>query len=102
MPDAYRRLNMDIKTSRKQIPVCQNLTYLNTGWTGPSPITVVQAMKDRLDYEMEQGPMTPDVHQSGWEIREQTRVAVANLINADPSEVVITKNTTDGLNHIMI
>ena len=92
---------MDSTLIRRQIPVCQNLTYLNTGWSGPSPLSVVNAIKDRLDYEMEQGPMTPDVQQSGLEIREQTRVAVANLINADPSEVVITKNTTDGLNHVM-
>ncbi|MEC9309606.1 MAG: aminotransferase class V-fold PLP-dependent enzyme [Chloroflexota bacterium] len=92
---------MDSTLIRQQIPVCQNLTYLNTGWSGPSPLSVVNGIKTRLDYEMEQGPMTPDVQQSGLEIREQTRVAVANLINADPSEVVITKNTTDGLNHVM-
>jgi len=64
-------------------------------------LPVVHAIKTRLDYEMEQGPMTPDVQQSGLEIREQTRMTVANLINANPSEVVITRNTTDGLNHVM-
>jgi len=92
---------MDISSIRSQLPVCGNLIYLNTGWSGPSPISVVAAIKTRLDYEMEQGPTTPDVHQSGLAIREQTREAIASLINADPSEVAITKNTTDGLNHVM-
>ena len=92
---------MDISSIRSQLPVCGNLIYLNTGWSGPSPLSVINAIKARLDYEMEQGPTTPDVHQSGLLIREQTRLAIANLINANPDEVAITKNTTDGLNHVM-
>ena len=92
---------MDITSIRQQIPVCQNLTYLNTGWSGPSPIPVTEAIKTRLDYEMQLGPTTPEVHQSGLDIREETRAAVASFLNADPSEICITKNTTDGLNHVM-
>lgn len=92
---------MKIQDIRQQIPVCGNLIYLNTGWSGPSPFSVVNAIKARLDYEMEQGPTTAEVHQAGLNIREETKIAIATLMNANPSEVAITKNTTEGLNHIM-
>ena len=34
---------------RQKIPVCQNMVYLNTGWSGPSPVRVVEDIKRRLD-----------------------------------------------------
>ena len=92
---------MDIDRIREQIPVCRRMVYVNSGWSGPSPVSVVEAIKARLDYEMEQGPTTPDVRESGREIQDQTRLAVANLLNAAPEEVCLTKNTTDGINIVI-
>ena len=51
---------MDVAEIREQIPVCKNTNYLNTGWSGPSPRIVVDAIKARLDYEMMEGPASPD------------------------------------------
>ena len=51
---------MDVPRLRKQIPVCQAMTYVNTGWSGPSPLRVVNAIKERVDYEMNQGPTSPE------------------------------------------
>ena len=92
---------MDVEAIRQQIPVCQKLTYVNTGWSGPSPRSVVDAIKERLDWEMEEGPTTPDVQQRGRQVQQETREAVAVLLNADPKEICLTKNTTEGLNHVM-
>lgn len=92
---------MDVQAIREQIPVCQRLTYVNTGWSGPSPRCVVDAIKQRLDWEMEEGPTTPEVHQRGREVQQEAREAVAQLLNASPGEICLTKNTTEGLNHVM-
>ena len=92
---------MDIAELRAQFPACQAMTYLNTGWSGPSPIRVVNAIKDRLDYEMDQGPTSPEVYESGTEIQSKAREAVARLLNASTEEVCLTQNTTEGLNMVI-
>ena len=92
---------MDVNAIRQQIPVCQRAIYVNTGWSGPSPRCVVDAIKQRLDWEMEDGPTTPEVHQRGREVQREAREAVAHLLNASPDEICLTKNTTEGLNHVM-
>ena len=92
---------MDVARLREQIPACQNTVYLNTGWSGPSPMPVVKAIKERLEYEMEQGPTSPEVYESGREIEERTREAVAGLLNASPEEICLTENTTEGLNIVV-
>ncbi len=92
---------MDVVNIRKSIPVCQRMVYLNTGWSGPSPVQVVEAIKTRLDYEMEQGPTGAEVIKSSQEIREDARQRVAALLNASPDEICLTKNTTDGLNIVI-
>ena len=92
---------IDVEELRQRIPVCQRMAYLNTGWSGPSPVPVVDAIKQRLDYEMEQGPTGPEVIESAREIRETARQRVATLLNASPQEICLTKNTTDGLNIVM-
>jgi L-cysteine/cystine lyase len=92
---------MDVLKIREQIPVCQNMTYVNTGWSGPSPVSVVNAIKDRLDLEMNQGPTTSDVYQAGRDIQAKTKTAMAELINASVDEICVTRNTTEGLNIVM-
>ena len=92
---------MDVSRLREQIPACLAMTYLNTGWSGPSPLSVVSAIKERLDLEMLQGPTSPEVSQSGREIHAEAREAVARLVNATADEICLTKNTTEGLNMVM-
>ena len=92
---------MEISEIRQRIPVCSRMTYLNTGWSGPSPVNVVDAIKRRLDVELIGGPASPDVSESGRAVRVAARDAAASLLNASPDEVCITKNTTDGLNMVM-
>jgi len=55
----------------------------------------------RMDLEMIQGPTSPDVYQSGRDIQAKIKEAMASLINASIDEVVVTRNTTEGLNIVM-
>ena len=92
---------MDVQKLRDEIPVLANLTYLNTGWSGPPPRRVAQALKDRINLELNEGPTTPPVQERGREVQVQARQAAARLFNADPEEVMVTRNTTEGLNIVL-
>ena len=92
---------MDVAKIRAQIPVCRNVTYLNTGWSGPSPEPVLDAIKARVDYESAEGPTSKPVLDSGHEIEDDARQAVADLLNVTPDELCLTQNTTEGLNMVM-
>ena len=92
---------MDVQKLREEIPVLANVTYLNTGWSGPPPRRVAQALKDRIDLEMEEGPTSRPVQESGREVQAQARRTAARLFNADPEEVMVTRNTSEGLNIVL-
>ena len=92
---------MDVAALRNKMPTTQTMTYLNTGWSGPSPVSVVEAIKERLEYESYNGPTTPEVMDSGKEIDLWTREAVARLLNVSAEEILLTANATTGLNIVL-
>ena len=94
-------MGMDVENIRSQIPVLAHTAYLNTGWSGPPPTRVARAMKERIDQELEQGPIMPEVLAAGREIQAQAREAAARMLNASVEEVLVTRNTTEGLNIVL-
>ena len=92
---------MDVQKLRDEIPVLQNYTYMNTGWSGPPPRRAAEAMQARVALEVEQGPTTPGVYESGLEVQEEARRASARLLGADVDETLVTRNTTEGLNIVL-
>jgi L-cysteine/cystine lyase len=92
---------MDVAALRKKMPTTHDMTYLNTGWAGPSPVSVVEAIKERLEYESYNGPTTPEVMDSGKLIDLQARQAVARLLGVSADEILLTANTTTGLNIVL-
>ena len=92
---------MNLDAIREQIPATKNAVYLNSGWSGPSPRSVVEAIKTRLDYESEEGPTTRPVFESGKAIQAHAKESVASLLNVTPEEILMTQCTTDGLNVVL-
>ena len=92
---------MDLDSVRQEMPVCSTTIYLNTGWSGPSPISVVEAVKERIEYENRLGPTSPPAYQSGKEIQQIAKDSVASLLNVLPEEITLTQCTTDGLNTVL-
>ena len=92
---------MDVNALRSQIPATQKMVYLNTGWSGPSPISVVQAITRFVEEEAYDGPTTPAVQEKARAVKLQARQAVAGLIDASVDEVLLTQNTTHGLNVVL-
>ena len=92
---------VDVEKLRAQIPACQRVVYLNSGWSGPSPRRVLDAITERLEYESALGPTTAEVVAAKQQLQEETTAEAAALLNASPDEVFLTQNTTEGINIVL-
>ena len=92
---------MDLDAIRKQLPATQKAIYLNTGWDGPSPLPVNEAITAQLEYEAQEGPTSPPVVERRRAIFAEAREAVASLLQVSPQEVTLTDNTTTGINIVI-
>jgi cysteine desulfurase/selenocysteine lyase len=89
---------IDWSEIRKQFPVTENSTYLNTAAAGPLPRATSDAASDYYLLMMNDG----DIHWDEWLAkREEVRREIASLINAEPDEVALTTNTSSGMNVII-
>ena len=85
---------LDVDRYRSQFPVTESLVYMNHAAVSPLSRRVRDAMVGLLD----------EVHQRGAENWQQwvrtydtARRSLAQLLNADPGEIALTKNTSEGV-----
>lgn len=83
---------------RKQLHVPDNRIYLNTGSLGPSPIIVTDAVHAMMQ-QLEANPAIENWGELGDRM-EQVRAKVGQFINVDAEDVILTRNTTEGLSAI--
>jgi cysteine desulfurase/selenocysteine lyase len=83
---------------RKQFPVTENSTYLNSAAAGPLSRATRAAATEYYQQMMNDG----DIHWDEWLTkREDVRRKVAAFINAEPDEIALTTNTSSGMNVIV-
>jgi cysteine desulfurase / selenocysteine lyase len=88
-----------IGTGRENFPVTEHLIYLNHAAVSPLCRPAALAMKRWIDDCLEFGSL----HYDQWlEAYEGVRVAAARLINANPTEIAIVKNTSEGIATVAI
>jgi len=80
---------------RSQLLVSEGRIYLNTGSLGPSPRHVLDAVVDAMK-TLEKNPVSENWGPLG-QAMESVRSSVADFIHADVKEVLLTRNTTEGL-----
>ncbi|MGE3857774.1 MAG: aminotransferase class V-fold PLP-dependent enzyme, partial [Dehalococcoidia bacterium] len=83
---------------REHTPVTKQYIYLNAGFCGARTLEVSDAMKRRIDLEMEIGPTTKASMDERADLGKRLRAATARMMGADPDEIAITGNTTEGVN----
>ncbi len=83
---------------RKQLYIPAERIYLNTGSLGPSPMIVTDTVAD-LMRQLEMNPAIENWGELGKRM-EEVRSKVASLINAETQNIVLTRNTTEGLSMI--
>lgn len=86
---------------REHTPAARNVTYLNCGWSGPMTTHVADAMRAFLDREMTLGPTTQAVFDERVAKRESYRALMAAVVGAEPEEITIAQNTTEGINTVL-
>jgi L-cysteine/cystine lyase len=91
---------LDVEAIRAQIPATSRYIYLNSGWQGPSPQSVVTVVQDAFRAEAE-GPTAPDVHEQRLAVFRRSRQMLAGLISASSDEVAIQHTTTEGINAVL-
>lgn len=86
--------NFDVAAVRNDFPVTKRMLYLDSAHQTPLAGCIRAALNDFYSEGHESAGPKPL-----WLRRvEQTRERVAKLLNAAPSEIAFTKNTSEGLN----
>ena len=93
---------LDVKTIRKDFSIyknCEDLVYLDSGATSLTPDSVVDAMSEYYKF------YRATVHRSKYKngikadaMYDLSRLTIAKFINADFSNIIFTKSTTDSIN----
>src|ERR1039458_10458449 len=77
-----------------QFPVRDNLVYLNHAAVAPLPRCCADALKHLADDSLHYGSL----HYDEWlTVYHGLRVAAARLLNAEPGEIDLLKNTSAGI-----
>jgi isopenicillin-N epimerase len=83
---------------RKQLLLPEKRIYLNTGSLGPCPVHIIDAVH-AYTRQLEMNPVGENWGPLGNQM-ELVRKKVADFMHADVEEIVLTRNTTEGLNLI--
>lgn len=83
---------------RSQLLVPPNRIYLNTGSLGPSPSPVIDAVINSIR-KLEANP-APENWEGLGEEMERVRAKIGEFINAPTEDIILTRNTTEGLSLI--
>src|SRR6185295_11378689 len=83
---------------RRRFPVTERFAYLNSAAAGPVSVASQAAAAGYYEKMMRDG----DVHWNRWLAdREAVRQKIATFINAEPEEIALTNNTSQGMNVIV-
>lgn len=93
---------LDLASLRAAIPALAQCVYLNTGTFGPLPTPVADELRRVYGRIEQEGTFAPSIF---YELElagfEAVRGQVAALLHADPSEIALTRNVTDGINIVL-
>jgi selenocysteine lyase/cysteine desulfurase len=91
---------MDPLDLREEIPVLDDVTYLNTGAASPAPRSVVEAATDEIERQQYVAPGGEGAYPALFDTFEDTRERVAEFLGADTDEIALTNSTADGITRI--
>ncbi len=79
----------------------RSMTYLNTGWAGPSPARVLRRMAEAVETESALGPAGPEGRDFTRRTGQEAIAGAAALFGAADHEVLLTHGTTEGVNIVL-
>ena len=94
-PNPYNSEQDVFSMIREQLLIPKERIYLNTGSLGPSPRAVVDEVMAKM-WQLEANPVVENWGPLGKQM-EEVRAKVGAFINAPADDVILTRNTTEGL-----
>ena len=85
---------LDLAAARREFPVVQRMLYLDAAHQTP----LASSVREALESFYEEGHEYAGPKHIWLERVEAVRARIAKLVNAQPSEIAFTKNTSEGLN----
>jgi selenocysteine lyase/cysteine desulfurase len=82
------------------MPALDDVVYLNTGASGPSPRRVVDAACEALRRHEYDAPAGEGMYPFAWGTLDAARAAVADLLGAAPGDIALTQSTADGITRV--
>src|SRR4051794_25967094 len=92
---------MDAGDFRAEVPVLEGVAYLNTGTDGPVPRRGYEAAEAQLRRELEQGRLGRPHFEALIGRADALRGRLAEALGCSPTEVALTRSTTDGVATVM-
>jgi selenocysteine lyase/cysteine desulfurase len=91
---------MDAAAFRAEFPVLDSIAYLNAGTDGPLPRSAVEAAREHLLAELEEGRATPHFLRR-FELLDELRHGYSRVLGCDVEDVALTTSTSEGLGAIL-
>ena len=82
---------------RASIPALDETTFFNTGASGPSPQSVLDAATDCLTHHKATAPAAEGMYTAAREARAASRETIAAHLGASPDELALTESTSDAI-----
>jgi L-cysteine/cystine lyase len=86
---------------RATFPVLDRFAYLNAGTNGPLARATVEALVAEQLVDTAQGRGGESYFSRALELREVLRTKLATTLSVEPSQVALTRSTTDGCNIVL-
>lgn len=83
---------------RNELPAVSKTGYFNAGTNGPLPKAVHDAVVNASAHDYADGRIGPNHYAEMKADSQKLRDLLADIFNAAPSEVALTRSTTEGLN----
>jgi selenocysteine lyase/cysteine desulfurase len=83
---------------RDAVPVFDDVRYLNTGASGPTPRPIVEAAQDAIEAHEWEAASNEGPYPHAFDLYDDVRADAASFIGAETEEIALTQSTTDGIN----
>jgi L-cysteine/cystine lyase len=91
----------DAADFRAEFPVLERIAYLNAGTEGPLPRQAAEAVRDRVELELNGGRCGKSYMLQVMDLAAELRSGYASVLGCEPGDVALTGSTTDGVNTIL-
>lgn len=85
---------------RATVPAFEDVRYMNTGASGPSPQPVVQAAQDAIETHEWGAAGDPGPYPHAFSRYDEIRSRVADFLGASSEEIALTQSTSDSINRV--